>query len=224
MPYKGFIFDFDGLILDTETPLFDSWQEIYAEAGVNLSLEKYAACVGADFSRFDPATHLFKLTGCTQDAKALHKQANSRSDALIRSLPLRPGVASLLDSARAAGLRMALASSSGRDWIQCNLAERKLEGYFDLIRTAEDVERIKPHPDLYLSAAAGLGLMPGECIAFEDSNNGVRAARLACLACCAVPNPVTSFMDFSLADVILPSLEGYTAADVIKTIHDKQIL
>jgi HAD superfamily hydrolase (TIGR01509 family) len=208
MPVDAFIFDFDGLILDTESPLFDAWQEIFSQNGVVLPFEKYALCVGADFNVFDPACYLEEITKIAWDRQSLHSAAYARSNQLLELKAIQAGVTELLQFANTHGIKLAVASSSDFNWVSSNLQRLSLLDCFDVIRTAEDVSRVKPDPELYLSAAAALEVAPENCIVFEDSYHGISAALSAGMKCCVVPNQVTRLMDFSQAHLILPSLNA----------------
>jgi beta-phosphoglucomutase-like phosphatase (HAD superfamily) len=108
--------------------------------------------------------------------------------------------------AKRLGLRLAVASSSSRAWVLGHLERLHLHAEWDAVRTRDDVARTKPAPDLYLAAVEALGVAPREAVAFEDSMNGIAAAKDAGLWCVAVPNALTAGMDLSRADVRLHSL------------------
>ena len=120
-----------------------------------------------------------------------------------------------LDEAAALGLRLAIASSSPRAWIDDHLAHLGLSDRFEVTRTADDVARTKPDPELYVSACAALGVAPHEAVAIEDSPNGIRAAKAAGLACVACPNPLTSLLPMDAADCVVPSLADVTLAGLL---------
>jgi len=217
-PIKAVIFDFDGLIIDTEWPAFAAWSAIYREFGAELKLENWVACVGSSQSDFDPVTHLGELTG-----RAFHASERSRlfSDKEARKakecdqLQLLPGVLARITEARELGLKVGMASSSAADWVLGHLRRLELTKMFDVVRTKDDVTRVKPHPDVYLAALAGLATDPSECLAFEDSRNGVLAARAAGIRCFAVPNAVTRGLDFSVADGVFNSLVDVSLQDYL---------
>jgi HAD superfamily hydrolase (TIGR01509 family) len=212
---RGLIFDFDGLILDTETPEYQILQEMYARYGCTLPLEKWAAALGASFEAFQPLDYLEELAGLPLDKPALLKEWKERSLALILQQPALPGVREILDAARASGLRLGVASSSPSDWVFTHLKRLGLGECFELILTGSDVEHIKPHPQLYEECTRRLGLAPAEALAFEDSPNGITAARRAGLFCVAVPNPVSRHLDLSHASLILDSLFGLALDDLL---------
>ena len=126
---------------------------------------------------------------------------------LVADLPLRDGFAALLDRAAAAGLRLAVVSSSPAEWVCGHLDRLGLVDRFELIVTREDAERAKPHPDLYLVALERLGLAPGDALVVEDAANGVVAARAAGVEVVVVPNPVTVAQRHD-GVVVLPDAEA----------------
>lgn len=206
MPLRALLFDFDGLILDTEFPIYEAWREDYLAHGHELPLEVYAACVGSDFNRFDPKSHLESLVGAEIDwpDRDLWRERNALER--VKKLPPLPGVIALLDAAAAQGLACAVASSSPRSWVEGHLSRLGLLDRFVLTRCIDDVAEPKPAPDLFLAAAAGLGVAPGEALVLEDSRNGLLAAIAAGCPCVVVPNRVTAHLDFTGAVAQLASL------------------
>jgi HAD superfamily hydrolase (TIGR01509 family) len=209
------IFDFDGLLVDTETPAFESWQPIYAEYGQTLSFELWKDSLGTSHG-FDPLEHLNTLAGQPIDRDALAARRLAYKHALAAQQPLLPGVHAILDQARALGLPCALASSSDRPWINWWLTSHNIVSYFLCIRTAEDVVRTKPSPELFLSAAACLGAQPAVCLVFEDSPNGILAARSAGMRCVAVPGAITRQLELPPADLVLESLDALPLVEILR--------
>lgn len=210
------ILDFDGLILDTETPAFESWREIYAGYGHELDLEQWQAALGrAPGEGFDALAHLATLVGAPFDAEAVRARRQARKRELCDALSLLPGVCELLDQADALGLPCAVASSSRRDWVEGYLGRHGIRGRFVCVCTADDVERAKPAPDVFLSAAASLGVPAGSCVVFEDSPNGILAARAAGMYCVAVPCPVSALVRLPPADARLGRLDERPLVDLI---------
>jgi HAD superfamily hydrolase (TIGR01509 family) len=202
---RALLFDFDGLIVDTETPSLSSWQELYREHGHELTLDRWAAAVGT-IGGFDPVAHLEELAGPIDRDEALPRRL-ARDLELCDVEELRPGVLDYLEEAERRGLTSAIVSSASRDWIDRHLARLERAGHFDEIVTADgDTARAKPLPVLYLEALDRLGLERDEAVAFEDSPNGVRAAKAAGLVCVAVPNGVTATLGLDEADLVVPSL------------------
>jgi HAD superfamily hydrolase (TIGR01509 family) len=205
MQIRGIVFDFDGLILDTETPVFRAWQEVFAPYGIDLPLAQWAAAIGSSLDSFDPVVYLEKTTGKIVDEEKVRTFQQKRSLELVSKQKLLPGVVDYLDQAVELGLKIGLASSSERAWVINHLNRFNLIQYFDVIFTLEDVKHVKPNPELYQKAIAGLGLMPNQAVAFEDAPNGIFAAKQAGLYCVAVPNLLTRPLDLSRADLILES-------------------
>ena len=217
MAVKGLLFDFDGLIVDTETPLLASWQELYRLHGQELPLDRWATVVGT-IGGFDPFAHLEQLAG-PLDRDAILSQRHEHELALTDVEELRPGILDYLERARELGLATAIVSSASRNWIDRHLARLERAEHFDLIVTADlDPERAKPHPTLYLEALERLGVRAEEAIAFEDSPNGVRAAKAAGLFCVAVPNGVTASLGLDEADLVVPSLAELGFDDLLERV------
>lgn len=215
-PIKALVFDFDGLIVDTEVPIFRAWQRIYREHGQDLPLEQWLTIIGTASGPFDPVIDLAEKTGAKldeQELKALEVLYYQEATALQQLLP---GVIDYLVAARQLGLKTAVASSSTRKWVMDHLNRFGIGGRFDAIICREDVKRTKPDPDLYLTALQRLGVQPAEAIAFEDSSNGIHAAKAAGLFCVVVPNPLTVDLDLTEADLRLLTLEAMPLRDVIK--------
>lgn len=203
---SALVFDFDGLILDTETPDYVAWQAIYADHGCALPPEVWAINVGSGHL-FDPYQYLEGLLGRPVDRATIRREVRQRFLGLLgEAITPLPGVRDYLAAAPALGLKVAIASSSPRAWVAGYLEQLGLLGHFPTICTADDVARTKPEPDLYLLAAARLGVEPAQALALEDSPNGVRAAQAAGMRCVAVPNPVTRLMSLDHADLVLSSL------------------
>jgi len=212
---KALVFDFDGLIVDTEVPIFRAWQRIYREHGQELPLARWLTIIGTASGPFDPVIDLAKKTGAKLDGpelKALEVLYYQEATALQQLLP---GVVDYLVTARQLGLKTAVASSSTRTWVMDHLNRFGIGGHFDAIVCREDVKRTKPDPDLYLTALQRLGARPDEAIAFEDSSNGIHAAKAAGLFCVVVPNLLTVDLDLTGADLRLLTLEAMPLREVI---------
>ena len=219
MPVRALIFDFDGLILDTEVPIYEAWRENYAAHGHDLPLELYVGCVGSDFHRFDPKLHLESLTGEAIDWNQWDEARERRALEIVNSLvdPM-PGVADRLREAREMGLPCAVASSSPRSWVEPHLERIGLREHFVLTRCIDDVSRPKPSPELFLAAAEGLGVEPGDALVFEDSLNGLLAAQAAGMRCVSVPNRVTEGLDLSGGALKIASLSDRTLAEILDAV------
>ena len=149
------------------------------------------------------------------DRDALRAQVRERHGRLVDQLPLQPGVARYIADAQAMGLKLAVASSSSRQWVAGHLERLGVMDRFDAVLTRDDVTRTKPEPDLYRAALTGLGLSPGEAIALEDSPNGVTAAKRTGLYCVAVPNPMTRDLPLDHADLRPASLADVPLRELV---------
>jgi HAD superfamily hydrolase (TIGR01509 family) len=133
---------------------------------------------------------------------------------MILARPALPGVVDLVAAARSAGLKLGVASSSSREWVSGHLSRMGMLQQFDCLRCRDDVAVVKPQPDLYLAMLTCLNVPAAEAVAIEDAPNGVVAAKTAGMWCVAVPNSITSGLDLSHADLVLPSLTGVTPASL----------
>jgi len=216
---RGLLFDFDGLLVDTEAGAYRSWCEIYEEHGHELLVSDWLANVGTLDEQFDPIQRLESLTGRAFDREALLARYLERERELANAEELREGVQDYLDAAERRGLHVAIVSSAGQAWVLSHVRRLGVEHVWHSITCANgDVGRAKPAPDLYLEALAGLGLSPGEAIAFEDSLHGVQAAKAAGLFCVAVPNPVTASLVLDEADLVVHSLADLPLDELLHTI------
>ncbi len=217
---KAFIFDFDGLILDTETACYDAWQEIYAAYGTSLPLEKWLLCIGTSDDVCDPLGILSAATGLEIDQLAVRKTHAKSYRAKTRLLPLKPGILDYLKWARANGFRTAIASSSARAWVVPHLEETGILSYFDVVRTKDEVKAVKPDPELFLSAKSMLNLADYEAVIFEDSYNGIISGNLAKLYTVAIPNTMTKNMDLSAADRIISGLDTISPPNLLRMLEN----
>jgi HAD superfamily hydrolase (TIGR01509 family) len=212
---RGLLFDFDGLLVDTETPSLASWQAVYREHGHELPLERWATLVGTIGASWDPYGHLEQLAGPLDRERVLERRRTYELS-LTDVEELRPGVLEYLEEADRLGLKKAIVSSSTNDWIHGHLARLERAEHFDLVIAANhDPVRGKPAPTLYLEALDRLGLRAEEAIAFEDSPNGIQAAKAAGIYTVAVPNSVTAALGLDAADLVLESLADLPLQDLI---------
>lgn len=212
---RALIFDFDGTLLDTESPDMLAWQAVFEEHEVSLSLDLWYQNIGRAPGTFDVYAHLETLIRRPVARDAIHARYRSRFLELLALETLREGVDRWLADAHDLGLDLAIASSSPRSWVTGHLQTFGLLDRFRVIRSRDDVVHAKPAPDVYLSALEGLGVGAGEAIAIEDSPNGSTAAKAAGLYVVAVPNGVTRQLQFERADLVLTSLAELDLADVL---------
>jgi HAD superfamily hydrolase (TIGR01509 family) len=209
VPIRAFLFDFDGLILDTELASRAGWELLYRDHGHELPVDMWATLVGTTHAPWDPMAHLEELVGEPLDREVLNERRYAHEIALIEAEELRPGIEEYLAAARQRGLKRAIVSSSSRRWVDMHLERLEETVGWDAICTADgDPARAKPAPILYLEALAALGVAATEAVALEDSPNGVLAAKAAGIFCVAVPNEVTRGLGLEEAgaDLVLESL------------------
>jgi HAD superfamily hydrolase (TIGR01509 family) len=212
---RALIFDFDGLIVDTEGPDFKSFSELFERYGATLSLERWGEYVGVPVGTVDMYGHLQELVDKPLDRAVLRAERLPRYHALIEDKPVLPGVNDYINEAKRRGMKVGIASSADREWVEGHLGKRGMLEAFDCIRTRDDVARAKPHPDLYVSVLEYFQLTPDDAIVFEDSPNGIRAAKAAGIFTVAVPNPVTSMLDLSEADWEVSSLADISLEELL---------
>lgn len=204
---RALIFDFDGLILETEQPDFQSWQELYHSLGCEIPFEVWGSTIGKAEDIYDPFDELERQLGQQVDRSKLGPPRRRRELELIGEQPIMPGVENYLLRGRALGLKIGLASSSSCAWVTGHLKRLDLIEHFDSILGSDDVKRTKPAPDLYLLSLEKLGVSPDQAVVFEDSPNGVAAAKTAGIFAVAVPNTITRQLSLEQADLCLDSLE-----------------
>jgi len=204
---QALIFDFDGLILETEQPVFQSWQELYHSLGCEIPFEVWGTTIGKAEDIYDPFDELERQLGQQIDRSNLGPPRRRRELELIDEQPIMPGVENYLLRGRALGLKIGLASSSSCAWVTGHLKRLDLIEHFDSILGSDDVKRTKPAPDLYLLSLEKLAVSPDQAVVFEDSPNGVAAAKIAGIFAVAVPNIITRQLSLEQADLCLDSLE-----------------
>lgn len=203
---RGIIFDFDGVIVDTEWAIYQSWVKLYAREGQEISIETYSPCLGAGYSHWNPADYLEQLTGKTYDWELETPARQAMLEADLERSGLMPGVRELMDFCRRNGIGMTVASSSSRRWVAGWLSKLGIEHEFKGVFCRTDGYPVKPNPALFLAAQKCLNLPAQECLIIEDSANGVCAAHHAAIPCAAVPNRMTRHADFSLASARFENL------------------
>jgi HAD superfamily hydrolase (TIGR01509 family) len=213
MIVEALVFDFDGLILDTEWPEFFTVREEFANHGVVLELEAWQQIVGrADHPHwFD---WLETEVGATLERDTIVERRRSRHHAMIAGQQIRPGVTALLDDAAAHGVPVGVASSSTQEWVEGHLERLGLLDRFAVIRCRDHVARAKPDPDLFRAAMDALGVTPARSVALEDSHHGCASAKAAGLLCVVVPNEVTRTQSFDHADLVVESLTEVSLASL----------
>lgn len=214
MSVAAVIFDFDGLLFDTESSMLASWQYEWRQHGLELDVSTYWVDHGGDVTsqRYDA---LARQVGPDYDHATSHARRVAYGEQLHASMDLRPGIRDWLTEAEQIGLRLAVASSSPREWVTRLLALVGCAGSFEQIVCGDDVAAPKPDPAVYRLALQRLGLQPESALAVEDAPHGVAAACAAGLRCVAIPNPHVDPARLSAADLVLASASEMTLGEVI---------
>jgi HAD superfamily hydrolase (TIGR01509 family) len=219
---RALIFDFDSLILDTEVPIFQSWQELYQSYGASLSFSNWAKIIGTKEAEGEHFDDLEEQIGRSLDRERLGPDRRKRELELIAHQSVQGGVEDYLRDAQSLGLKIGLASSSSCAWVSGHLADLGLIDYFICIRASDDVHKVKPDPELYLSVLEALHVQADEAIAIEDSPHGVTAAKRAGIFCVAVPNELTRRLHLDHADLLLNSLTDLPLPALLKMLENSQ--
>jgi len=208
MKLKALIFDFDGLMVDTEQSIFDAYRKIFTEHGAELPLSTWEGIIGSTGHRDRIFLDLEQQIGREVDRDDLRERARQEHHGISSQLPAVDGVATQIADAQRLGLGLGVASSSTVEWVHGHLRRLGLIHHFGTLCTREDVSEVKPDPEIYALAASRLGVKPEEAVALEDSPNGIASAKAAGLFCVAIPNPLTAGMSLGQADLLVPTLAG----------------
>ncbi|HLI06715.1 MAG TPA: HAD family hydrolase [Ktedonobacteraceae bacterium] len=219
---EGIVFDFDGVILDTEMSAYQTWLEIYQEYGIDLPFSTWAICIGGSPQLFDPALYLEEQLGQPVPREELRRRRRERHVEVMATQLAMPGIEEYLREGKLLGLKMGVASSSTHEWVGSHLTRLGLLDYFDTMKCREDVAQTKPDPALYLAVLDALGLQSDQAIAIEDSPNGVTAAQRAGIFCVAVPNPVTAQLPLEHADFHMASLTDMPLQRLLAVVQERQ--
>jgi HAD superfamily hydrolase (TIGR01509 family) len=216
---RALIFDFDGLVLETEGPSYQSWVEVYRSFGQSLPFSIWSKIIGTTQATFDPRLDLQTRVNEPVDWDRVEAERKKNETTLIEAQAMLPGVEAYLNAARRLGLKIGLASSSSCQWVTGHLTRLGLEDYFDCIRASDDVKHVKPDPALYLTVLHALEVRADEAIAFEDSPIGIHSAKQAGLYCIAIPNPLTSQLNLDEADFRMCSLADIPLEQLLTLIY-----
>ncbi|HET6352197.1 MAG TPA: HAD-IA family hydrolase [Coriobacteriia bacterium] len=214
---RALVFDFDGLIMDSEVAVAGSYADMFAAEGFDFPVELWRTMVGTRENDDVLWRELERLTGKEFPLDTYEQPRRERSFEIADELPVLPGVQPLIEDAHERGLGLAIASSSSEWWVSRHLSRLGLAEYFSAVVTKEATARSKPDPSLYLEAMRRLGVSGAEAIALEDSGPGLTAAVRAGMHTVAVPGSYTEGMDFSAADVCLSSLAETTLDKLLES-------
>lgn len=206
MTIKALAFDFDGLILDTETTSYHAYHDVFRHYGQEIAIDVWQGWVGGIHTHKLACDYLEKLVGQQIEREEVIRLQQHLFQEKILCQELLPGVVDVLEAGKKIGLKIALASSASSEWAVGHLRRYHLLEYFDVLQTRDNVSNVKPHPEIYLRAAEALEVSPREVLAFEDSHVGTLAAKAAGTYCVAVPNDMTKHLSFGHVDLCLSSL------------------
>lgn len=217
---KAVVFDFDGLIIDTETVWYETYLEILQEYGGSIALEDFARFIGTHNPDMYP--YICRLANNQITVEELFEKKAVIHAEKMAKINAREGVEEYLRDAKKMGLKIGLASSSSKSWVTSFLKNLNLYDYFEVIKTSDDVDKVKPDPELYLQALQALEVKPQEAIAFEDSGNGLNAAVAAGIKCVIIPNKVTEVLTFKDHSLRLNSMGDMGIEEVIKILDEQK--
>ena len=186
-PVEAVLFDMDGLLIDTEAVYIDALQDAARDLQIEMSLDFCHSMIGISGRECDVMIQNF-YGGEFRIDRFRERFSGHARRRLDSHLPIKPGVVEMLDFLAGRGLRLAVATGSGRLTAERHLGKAGLIERFAAVATRDDVENAKPAPDVYLEAARRLGVAPERCIAFEDSNVGLTAAHAAGTMAFMVPD------------------------------------
>lgn len=216
---KALVFDFDGVIVDTESEWYYIYRDWLKETyNYELHIKDYVICVGSNSERLFSflENELGKNIGIRDFENKIMQTFIERTS----KLPAMEGVVSLIKEAKEKGLKLAIATSATYKKPTFHLERLQLLKYFGVLSTAELSEHIKPAPDIFIKAAELLDVSCEECLAIEDSANGLLAARHAHMPCLIVPNKVTNSSDFTGCYRLVSSLSEVNLEEIIKDFHN----
>jgi HAD superfamily hydrolase (TIGR01509 family) len=214
---EAVIFDFDGLLMDTESTGLASWQYEWRQHGLELDVSTFFPDHGGDVTE-DRYARLASAVGPAFARDISHARRTAYRDRLHRTLGLAAGLMEWLDQAAQLGIRLAVASSSPRSWVGGHLSRVGVIGKFEVLACGDEVPRPKPDPAVYELALRRLGTSAAAAVAVEDSPHGVAAADAAGLRCIAIPNPLADPALFGAADLLLTSAAQATLAEAIAAV------
>lgn len=210
---KAVLFDFDGVILDTEWPIYQTWLDLFRSEGQDLPIETYVQCIGSDFDTWSPEKHLEELTGKSYDWDTINPARQIEIHAALENPVALPGVRELFTHLHSASVPIAVVSSSSHSWVDVWLEKLDLITMTTTVVCRGDAPRIKPAPDLYHEAVRRLALSAADCLVIEDSYNGTKAGIDAGCKTLVVPSRLTNCLDFTIAHGVVDSLTDLLPAE-----------
>ncbi|MBR5153077.1 MAG: HAD family phosphatase [Clostridia bacterium] len=211
----GFVFDMDGTLFDTETISLDAMDTVASEFGMSLPEEFKLGLLGLPSEEIKQ--RFLSTFGDDFDYARFRSRKIEVQDAAVEKdgVPLKPGLTEILEYGRAQGISMAVATSTSRYRAINLLTKAGVVPYFQYILCGDEIKNGKPHPEIFMTAAEKLGLMPEECIAFEDSRNGIISAHRAGMFAILIPDKIEPDREMAdAADLVCDSL--FDAVEYIK--------
>jgi beta-phosphoglucomutase-like phosphatase (HAD superfamily) len=217
MSADAVIFDFDGLLMDTESTSLASWQWEWRQHGLELDVDGFFADHGGDVTEQRYA-RLAESVGPGFRREISHERRVAYRERLHHDLGLSAGIGDWLAEAGLMGLRLAVASSSAGEWVRGHLSRADVLTKFEVLASGDEVPLAKPDPGVYELALARLGLAAARAVAVEDTPHGVAAARAAGLQCIAIPNPHADPARFGAASLVLASAADMGLAAALRAL------
>ena len=208
------VFDFDGLLMDTETTSLASWRYEWSQWGLELDESHFFVDHGGDTTA-ERYAQLANAVGTEYNQLLSHERRTAYRETRHLELDLAPGIAAWIDEARSSGLRLAVASSSPADWVTKHLHRVGRLESFETLACGDDVDAHKPAPDVYRLALQHLGVDSDNAVAVEDTPHGVASARAAGLRCIAIPSPYFDHARFEEANLVLDSAEEMSLREAL---------
>jgi HAD superfamily hydrolase (TIGR01509 family) len=212
---RAIVFDFDGLLMDTESTSFLSWQYEWSQWGLTLDAADFFVNHGGDVTE-DRYAMLTAAVGARFDRTLSHRRRVAYREKLHEELDLADGLREWLDEAASLGLRLAVASSSPLEWLTTHLGRAGVLDSFEVLAGGDEVGQHKPAPDVYQLALGRLSLSGAAAVAVEDTAHGVAAAHAAGMRCIAIPNPFVTLERVRDADLVLSSASQLRLADALR--------
>lgn len=212
---KAFIFDMDGVLLDSEPLHFASDMKTMRHFGIQVTtneLEEFVGMVDREMM-----TILKRRHNAPHSVPEMMEYQRNTKVAALKASDIGPidGIRELLAELKARQIKLAVASSSPRKFIDAALSKLEITPYFEIILSGEEVPQGKPAPDIYLETARLLGVTPGNCVVLEDSGAGVKAAKAAKMKCIGFVNPNSGNQDLQGADLIVGSVREISVEDLL---------
>jgi len=222
---EAVIFDMDGVLIDSEPIHVTIEKRLFSKLGIEVTEDVHRSYMGAsnDYMYTDLRSR-FKLPELVKEL--IERDELFRSDYFnqLETVPINEGLISLLDQIKSAGLKMAVATSSSPEIVNILLTKCGIASYFDVIVTTSEAGKSKPSPDVYLLAANKIGVSPKKCIVFEDSPNGLLAAKSAGMYCVVIQSGIKIIDELSGADYLIQSFREITLTRLIEIFSVNQIV